>query len=95
MSFFVVLLPIVLVANKEQGPALIGIVQDGIEFVYAPRQAESVDVLGKASHQIVPGEGPDLPTWRDTGKETGLSRVQSFLQKICFQCNVVLYFEAL
>ena len=95
MSFFVVLLPIVLVAHKEQGPALICIVQDGIEFVYALRQAESVDVLGKAAHQIVPGEGPDLPTWRDTGKETGLSRVQSFLQKMCFQCNFVLFFEAL
>ena len=77
-----VFLPIVLVAHKEQGPVCIGIVQGSIDFVYVPRQTEIVDIPGKAARQIIPGESPDLTTWRVTGKEPGLARVKSFLLQI-------------
>ena len=77
----VVFLPIVLVAHKEQGPACMGIVQGSIDFVYVPRQTEIIDIPGKAAHHIIPGEGPDLTTWRVTGKEPGLARIKVFSRR--------------
>ena len=72
-----------------------GIVQGSIDFVYVPRQTKIVDIPGKAAHHIIPGEGPDLTTWRVTGKEPGLACMQSFLPQRCFLCNTVLFFEVL
>ena len=62
IGFFVAFSPIVLVVHKEQGPALMGVVQGGADFVYAPMQTEKVYTPGEAAHQVIPGEGPDLTT---------------------------------